>query len=107
MNTDSQSMVGTRTPGEAKVALALGAVSIVGLVFPPLIALGVAGLILAWMARKRIAASPDQLRGAWMAYLALVLSAVGTLASLVLPGFIIAVQIYAALHGGQLPSGAP
>ncbi len=45
--------------------------------------------------------------GAWLANLALVLSVVGMLGSLVLPAFIVSVWIYAAFHGGQLPSGAP
>jgi hypothetical protein len=107
MSAPSTSVVGSKTPSEAKVALALGALSLVGLVFPPAIASGIAGLILGWKARGRIADAPDQFRGAWMAYLALFLSAVGTLASLVLPGFVVSVWIYAAFHGGQLPGGAP
>jgi hypothetical protein len=36
-----------------------------------------------------------------MAYVALAMSALGTLASLVLPVFVISVWIYAAFHGGQ------
>ena len=42
-----------------------------------------------------------------MAYLALALSAVGALESLVRPGIVIWVYLYPAFHGGQGPSNLP
>ena len=93
------------TPGQAKVALALGVVSLFGFFFPPCIGAAIAGLILGWTVRGRIAASSGRLRGAWMAYLALAASAVGTVLSLFWPALFVYVWIYAAFHGGQMPGG--
>ena len=84
----------------------LGLISLIGLIFPPLFAIGVAGIVLGWTARKRIARSGGELKGKGIAFAGIVLSVFGCLLSLVIPGFIVSVWIYAAFHGGQLPSGA-
>lgn len=103
-------MSASTTPPEtdkaAVVAWVLGATSVVGIVFPPLFGAGLAAVILGWTARKRIARSGGQLRGKTIAIIAIVLGILGCLVSLVLPGFIVSVWIYALFHGGQLPSGA-
>ncbi len=90
-----------KTDSGAIVALVLGLVSLVGLVFPPLIGLGIAGIVLGWVARKRIARSAGELKGTRIAVGGVVLGVVGSLLSLVLPGFVVGVLIYAAFHGGQ------
>ena len=95
-----------QTDGGAIAALVLGFVSLGGLVFPPLLFMGVAGVVLGWTARRRIARSGGALRGRGIAIGGLVLGGLGSLLSLVLPGFVVGVWIYAAFHGGQLPGGA-
>jgi hypothetical protein len=92
-----------QTEGRVYVALFLGFASLSGLVFPPAIGLGVAGIVLSLMARKRIATSAGRLRGQALIWIALGLSVLGILLSLVLPGFVVYVWIYALSHGGQLP----
>jgi hypothetical protein len=87
-------------------ALVLGLISLIGLVFPPLLGAGVAGIVLGWTARKRIARNGGELKGYRIAITGLALSVLGSLLSLVLPGFVVGVWIYAAFHGGQLPNGA-
>ena len=94
-----------RTDSAAVVSLVLGFVSLAGLVFPPMIATAIMGIILGWTARRRIAAGQGTLKGGWIAIAGLVLSMLGALCSLVFPGFVLGVWIYAAFHGGQLPSG--
>lgn len=88
------------------VSVVLGVVSLGGLVFPPMLAVAIIGIVLGWTARRRIAASQGGLKGGWVAIAGLVLSVLGALCSLVFPGFVVGVWIYAAFHGGQLPSGA-
>jgi hypothetical protein len=88
----------------ATVALILGIISVFGIVLPPLIGCAIAGLILGWKSRRAAIAEG---RSLWLSYLALGLSAIGALDSLVLPGFVIYVVIYALTHGNQLPPGAP
>jgi hypothetical protein len=87
-------------------ALVCGLVSLVGLIFPPLLCAGVAGVILGWTARKRIARSGGELKGGRIAIAGVAFGVLGTLLSLVIPGFIVGVWIYAAFHGGQLPYGS-
>ncbi len=87
-------------------ALVCGIVSLVGLIFPPLLCAGVAGVILGWTARKRIARSGGELKGSRIAIAGVAFGVLGTLLSLVIPGFIVGVGIYAAFHGGQLPYGS-
>jgi uncharacterized membrane protein len=89
--------------GRIVAALVLGAVSLVGLVFPPLLAAGGAGIYLSVSGLRRIRASNGAFRGRTAAWIALVLSVLGCLLSLVLPGFIIYVWIWSAFHGGRLP----
>ena len=96
----------TRTDSGAVAALACGFISLGGLVFPPLLGLGIAGIVLGWTSRRRIARSAGELKGNAIAVGGLVLGVVGSLLSLVLPGFVVGVWIYALFHGGQLPSGA-
>ncbi len=88
-------------------ALVLSLVSLFGLVFPPLIAAALAGIILGWTARKRISRSSGELKERRIAIAGVALGVLGTLLSLVLPGFVVSVWIYALFHGGQLPGGAP
>ena len=95
-----------RTDSAAVVSLALGFVSLGGLVFPPMLATAIMGIVLGWTARRRIAASQGTLKGGWLAIAGLVLSVLGAFCSLVLPSFVVGVWVYAAFHGGQLPSGA-
>ncbi|HEV2027921.1 MAG TPA: DUF4190 domain-containing protein [Candidatus Dormibacteraeota bacterium] len=102
MNTPTADIPGGRVEGRAVASLVLGAVSLIGLVMPPLLAAGIAGIYLGWTARRRIKGSLGVLRGTWVATLGLVLGIIGCLLSLVLPGFVIAVYIYAAFHGGQI-----
>ncbi len=90
-----------KTDSGAITALVLGLVSLIGLVFPPLLGLGIAGIVLGWLARRRIARSGGELRGKWIAIAGIVLGVVGSLLSLVIPGFVVGVLIYAAFHGGQ------
>ena len=95
----------TQIEGRVFVALVLGLTSLAGLVFPPAIGLGIGGIVLALMMRRRIAASDGRLRGQKIVWAALGLSVVGCLLSLVLPGFVVYVWIYALFHGGQFPPG--
>ena len=97
----------TTVEGRVPAALVLGAVSLFGLVFPLLLAAGVAGIYLSWSARKRIASSRGALKGRAAAWIAFALSVVGSLLSLVFPAFVVSVYIYAAFHGGQLPGDLP
>lgn len=97
----------TRTDSGAIAAFVCGFISLGGLVFPPLLGLGIAGIVLGWTSRRRVARSGGQLKGNAIALGGLALGVVGSLLSLVLPGFVVGVWIYAAFHGGQLPSGAP
>lgn len=89
-----------RTP---RIALILGLISLFGLVFPPLLGAGVAGVVLSWMALKRIASGEVAPTGRTTAWIALTLSVLGSLLSLVLPSFVVYVWIYAASHGGRIP----
>lgn len=89
--------------GLIPVALVLGVVSMFGLIFPPLFFAGVTGVILSWVARRRIASSAGTLKGKTAAWIAFALSLVGCLLSLVFPAFVVYVWIYAAFHGGKLP----
>jgi hypothetical protein len=86
-----------------RIALILGAISLFGLVFPPLLGAGVAGIVLSRMALRRIASGGGALKGRTTAWIALALSVVGSLLSLVLPLFVVYVWIYAASHGGRIP----
>jgi hypothetical protein len=106
MSSPTTNPAQTQTDSGAMAAFVIGLVSLVGLVFPPLIVAGVAGVILGWTARKRVARSSGQLKGYRLAVAGLALGVVGTLLSLVIPGFIIGVGIYAAFHGNRLPFGA-
>ena len=96
----------TKTDSGAVAALAIGAISLIGLIFPLLLAAGVAAIILGWVARKRIVRSGGELRGNGIAIAGIALGVLGSLLSLVFPAFVIGVWIYAAFHGGQLPGGA-
>jgi hypothetical protein len=91
----------THTDSGAVAALVCGLVSLIGLVFPLLLAVAVAAIILGWTARRRIARGGSALKGKGIATTGLVLGVLGTLLSLVIPGFIVGVWIYAAFHGGQ------
>lgn len=92
----------------AIAALVLGFVSLVALVFPPALGLGVAAIVIGWTARRRIARSTTAVRGSAFAIIGLVLGVIGTLEALVLPGIVAFVYIYAAFHGGQIPgNGLP
>jgi uncharacterized protein DUF4190 len=96
-----------QTDSAAVVALVLGSLSLVGLVFPLLLALGVAAIVLGWTARRRIARSGGALKGGRIAIAGLVLGVLGSLLSLVFPGFVVWVYVYAAFHGGQMPWDIP
>lgn len=85
------------------MALLLGFLSLVGLVFPPAIGLGVAGIVISLIERTRIAASGGSLKGRILVWIALVLSAIGCLLSLAIPGFIAYVYVYAIFNGGRAP----
>jgi hypothetical protein len=103
-----QALPEVRRDSGAVAALALGLLSLPGLVFPPFFGVGLMGIILGWTARRRIANSGGALKGKGIAITGLVLGVLGCLLSLVFPGFIAYVYIYAAFHGGQLPgSGLP
>jgi Domain of unknown function (DUF4190) len=95
-----------QTDSAAVVSLAVGLLSLFGLIFPPLIAAAVIAIVLGWTARRRIAASQRALKGGRIAIAGMIVGVLGGLFSLVLPGFVVGVWIYAAFHGGQLPSGA-
>jgi hypothetical protein len=95
-----------QTDSGAVAALVLGVFSLAGLVFPPMLGLGIAAIVIGWAARRRIARSGAAVKGYRIAVAGLVLGVLGSLLSLVLPGFIVGVWIYAAFHGGQLPYGA-
>src|SRR5438270_8993130 len=91
------------TDSGAVAGFVLGVVSMGGLLFPPMLGVAVMGVILSWTARRRIARNADRLRGTGLAVTGLVLSVLGCALSLVIPGIIAFVYIYAAFHGGQLP----
>lgn len=92
----------------AVVALVCGLISLGGLVFPPLLGVGIAAIVLGWTARRRIARSAGALKGSGMAIAGLMFGVLGSLLSLVFPGFVAFVYIYAAFHGGQAPgNGLP
>lgn len=90
-----------RTDSGAVTALVLGLISLVGLVVPPCLGLGIAAIVLGRTARRRIMSSGGGLKGSRIATIGLVLGVVGSLMSLVLPGFVVGVYIYAAF-GGQV-----
>jgi Domain of unknown function (DUF4190) len=94
------------TDSAAVVSLVVGLLSLFGLIFPPLIAAAVIAIVLGWTARRRIAASQRALKGGRIAIAGVMVGILGALFSLVLPGFVVGVWIYAAFHGGQLPGGA-
>jgi hypothetical protein len=93
-----------RKNNSARVALILGIISLFGLVLPPLIGCAIAGLILGWRSRRAAIAEGKSPR---VPNAALAFSAVGALDSLVLPGFVVYVVLYALTHNNQLPPGAP
>ena len=103
MNVDATAPGRIRTDGGAVAALVCGLVSLAGLIFPLLLGLGVAGIILGWAARKRVARSGGELKGQGIAIAGIALGILGSLLSLVIPGVIVGVWIYAAFHGGRLP----
>jgi hypothetical protein len=86
------------------VALVAGFISLPGLVFPPLLMAGLTAVILGWTARRRIGRGGVELRGKGIATAGMALGLLGSLLSLVIPGFIAYVWIYAAFHGGQCPN---
>jgi hypothetical protein len=79
--------------------LLIGLGSLGGLVNPLLIVAGITALVLGWRTMRKPGASVKAL-----AVIGMVLGGLGVLASLVFPGFIAFGYIYAATHGGQLPS---
>lgn len=89
----------------AVVAVVLGAVSLAGLIFPPMLLVGITATVLGWRSRKSVASSGGALSGWTAAWIAVGLGILGSLLSLVIPGLIVYVWIYAAFHGGQLPPG--
>ena len=86
------------------MALVLGILSLVGLVFPPALGAGILAIVLGWTSRRRVARSAGHLKGGRLAIAGLVLGVVGSLFSLVLPGFVAYVYVYAVFHGGQMPA---
>ena len=96
-----------RRDSGAVAALILGLVSLPGLVFPPLLGVGVMAIILGWTSRRRIAVSDGALKGKWIAITGLALGVLGCLLSLVIPGLIAYVYIFAAFHGGHTPWEVP
>ena len=96
----------TKTDSGAVASLAIGSISLIGLIFPLLVAAGVVAILLGWVAHKRIRSSGGELKGNGIAIVGIGLGVVGSLLSLVFPAFIVGVWIYAAFHGGQLPGGA-
>jgi hypothetical protein len=96
-----------QTDSGAVAALVMGLISLGGLVFPPLLGFGVAAILIGWTARRRIARSGGELKGKRIAIAGVALGVLGSLLSLVLPGLIVSVWIYAAFHGGHLPFDAP
>jgi Domain of unknown function (DUF4190) len=93
-----------RTDGGATASLVCGTASLIGLVFPPLIAAGIAAIVLGWRCRRRIARNANELKGTGIATAGLVFGVFGTLLSLVIPGFVAYVFVYAVFHGGQCPN---
>jgi hypothetical protein len=88
-----------RTDSGAVTSLVLGFISLIGLVFPPCLGLGIAAIVLGWTSRRRIALSAGALAGGRIAVAGLALGVLGSLLSLVLPGFVVGVYIYAAFGG--------
>lgn len=101
MGSPSPTSQQIRTDSGAVTALVLGGISLIGLVFPPCLGLGIAAIVLGWTARRRIASSGGGLKGSGIATAGLVLGVLGSLMSLVLPGIVVGVYIYAAF-GGQV-----
>ena len=95
----------SKVEGRVYVALLFGLLSLSGLVFPPAIGFGIAAIALSVITRRRMTASAGRLRGRWLAWAALAFGVVGSLLSLVIPGFVVYVYIYAIFHGGQFPPG--
>src|SRR5260370_16287421 len=95
-----------KTDSGAIVGLILGLVAMIGLIFPPLLGLGIAGIVLGWVAHRRIGRSGGALKGKWFAFGGIVLGVLGPLLSLLTPGFIVAVWINPPFHGGQSPATA-
>lgn len=93
-----------RTDQAAVVSLVFGGVSLVGLVFPPLLGAGIVAIVLGWTSRRRIARSGHQLKGQELAIVGLGLGVLGSLLSLALPALVAYVYIYAAFHGGYCPN---
>src|SRR5215471_8688642 len=83
------------------VALILGLISLAGFVLPPLIAAGIAAIVLARMGLRN--PGHGRFTGRPAAWVALVLGAMGSLASLVIPGIVVGALVYALFHGGRLP----
>jgi uncharacterized membrane protein YqaE (UPF0057 family) len=94
-----------RTDTTAVVSLVLAVLSLPALVFPPLLGLGVAAIVTGVIARRRVLASAGVLKGEGIATAGIVVGVLGTLLGLVLPGFVVAVWIYAIFHGNQIPYG--
>ena len=94
-----------RIEGRVFAALVLGLVSLIGIVFPPAIGLGIGAIVVSIRERKRIATGAGGLRGGWLLWVALVAGMIGCLLSLVIPGFVVYVWIYALFHGGAFPPG--
>lgn len=107
LNVETTAPRRIQTDSGAVAALVCGLVSLVGLIFPLLLGFGVAGIILGWSARRRIARSGGELKGKRIAIAGVALGVLGSLLSLVLPGFIVGVWLYAAFHGGHLPFDPP
>ena len=103
MNVDATAPRRIQTDSGAVAALVCGLVSLAGLIFPLFLGLWVADIILGWTARRRIARSGGELKGKRIAIAGIGLGVLGSLMSLVIPGFIVSVWIYAAFHGGRLP----
>jgi hypothetical protein len=103
VNTPVDGAAPATTDGRAQAAVWIGAVSVFGLFFPPLLIAGIAGVYLGFTALRRIARSEGKLKGRSMALAGLGLGAVGTLLSLIVPGIIAYVYIYAAFHNGRMP----
>jgi hypothetical protein len=100
--------VGSDSPkveGRVYVALLFGLLSLSGLVFPPAIGFGIAAIALSVITRRRMTASGGRLRGRWLAWMALGFGVAGSLLSLVIPGFVVYIWIYAIFHGGHFPPG--
>jgi|SRR5690348_13655383 len=94
-----------RTDTSAVVSLVLAVLSLPALVFPPLLGLGIAAIVTGVIARRRVSASAGLLKGRGIATAGIAIGGLGAVLGLVLPGFIVAVWIYAIFHGNQIPYG--